>query len=468
MTAPSLDGGSFRDREGRVFYQDGKIYRALSERAAAAWKGLQGSQLFNECVAEGCLVATWEAEISPEALAKVGAHWILALEHERIPFISYPYEWSFGMLRDAARLQLDLLARALAEEMTLKDASAYNVQWQGSRPIFIDIASFERWEEGEPWVGYLQFCQLFLYPLLLTAYRDIPFQGWLRGRLDGIPPEEIWQTMSWRDCFRPGVFKDVYIQAKLQARYADSPQNLRGDLHRVGFGKQLILNNVRRLQKIIEALEWHRASSEWANYVEESSYSDQATATKKAFVASAAEKASWNMAWDLGANTGTFSRIAAENARHVIAFDSDLLAIDHLYRSLREEGPNNILPLVMNLADPSPALGWRHGERKALGDRETPDFILCLALIHHLVITANIPMPEFVDWLASFGAHLVIEFVTKEDVQVKKLLRNKPDIYHDYETEPFEARLGEHFRIVERQRYHEETRILYFCVPKVP
>jgi hypothetical protein len=465
MTTPRHDAGSFRDREGRVFYQDGKVYRALSERAAAAWKKLDGSKFFPRLVAEGKIVATREAEYPQAALEALSPHWVLALEHERIPFISYPYEWPFAMLRDAARLQLDLTIAALAENMTLKDASAYNVQWRGARPVFIDTASFDVWEEGEPWVGYLQFCQLFLYPLLLTAYRDIPFQSWLRGAIDGIVPADMNHVLTLRDRFRPGVFKDVYIQAKLQASFADTRQDVRGDLQRVGFGKELILNNLRRLRKIVDKLEWQRSSSEWAGYVEESSYDDGTTGVKKAFVAEAAGSQRWNLAWDLGANTGTFSRIAAEHSEYVVAFDGDLLAIERLYLSLQKDGPDNILPLVMNLADPSPALGWRHQERKALTERDRPQLVLCLALIHHLVISANVPMPEFVDWLASLGAHLVIEFVTKDDGQVKKLLRNKPDIYHDYEIEPFEEQLSRHFQIVRRERYHAETRILYFCAP---
>lgn len=465
MTKPSHDAGSFRDREGRIFYQDGKVFRALSERAAAAWKKLEASELFHRFVAAGKIVATREADDPKEALKELSPHWVLALEHDRIPFISYPYEWSFSMLRDAASLQLELTTAALAENMTLKDASSYNVQWRGARPVFIDTASFDVWEEGEPWVGYLQFCQLFLYPLLLTAYRDVPFQAWLRGAIDGIPPEEMLNVLTWRDRFRPGVFKDVYIQAKLQARYAGTRQDVRGDLHRVGFGKELILNNLRRLKKIVDQLEWRRASSEWVRYVEESSYDDEATAVKKEFVAEAAGSRHWSLVWDLGANTGTFSRIAAEHADLVVAFDADLLAIEHLYLSLRKDGPKNVLPLVMNLADPSPALGWRHRERKALTERGTPELILCLALIHHLVITANIPMPECLDWLAGFGAHLVIEFVTKDDAQVKKLLQNKPDIYHDYEIGPFEEHLARRFQVVHRKRYHGDTRILYSCAP---
>jgi len=465
MTTPSHDAGSFRDREGRVFYQDGKVFRALSERAATAWKKLDGSKFFHRFVTASKIVATREAEYPKAALEELSPHWVLVLEHDRIPFVSYPYEWPFAMLRDAAVLQLDLTIAALAEDMILKDASAYNVQWRGTRPVFIDTASFDVWEEGEPWVGYLQFCQLFLYPLLLTAYRDIPFQAWLRGAIDGILPEEMLNVLTWRDRFRPGVFKDVYVQAKLKTKYADTRQDVRGDLHRLGFGKELILNNLRRLKKIVEKLEWRRASSEWASYVEESSYDDEATAVKKAFVQEAASRQRWGLAWDLGANTGTFSRIVAEHAEHVVAFDADLLAIERLYLNLRDSGPQNVLPLVMNLADPSPALGWRHQERKALTERGTPELILCLALIHHLVITANVPMPECVDWLASFGAHLVIELVTKEDRQVKKLLRNKPDIYHDYETEPFEEHLSRHFQVVHRKRYHDETRILYSCAP---
>ncbi len=466
MTTPRFDHGSFRDRESRVFYRDGRVLRALSQPALDDWRALAGSGFFAALQTAGKIVATRELDADDGEAIEVAAPWVAVLEHERIPYVSYPYEWSFTMLRDAALLQLDLLLAALGDDMILKDSSSYNVQWNGPQPVFIDVTSFERRTAGDPWAGYLQFCQLFLYPLLLTAHRDIPFRPWLRGAIDGITPEEINRVFSLRDRLRPGVLVDVYLQAAAHARTADKKSNLRDDLRKAGFKKELIVNNVRRLRKIVGKLAWRRQSSEWAAYAETSSYDRQNRSIKERFVAAAAGRRRWPLAWDLGANTGNFSRIVAEHADYVVAFDADHLAIDRLYRSISKDGPTNILPLVSNLADPSPALGWRHRERKALAERPSPDLTLCLALIHHLALTANVPVDEIVDWLGSLDSHLVIEFVTKDDAMVKKLLQNKDDIYDDYTIEYFEQALERRFEIKGRETFHDGTRTLYYASPR--
>jgi len=465
MTTPRLEPGSFRDREGRVFYYQGRVFRALSRRAFESWQGLRETRFFARLMDEGRIVATRPAQASDSGLEALSGDWAAALEHERIPFVSYPYEWSFSMLRDAALLQLELLDAALEEGFILKDASSYNVQWQGARPVFIDVASFEKWTAGDPWAGYLQFCQLFLYPLLLTAYRDLPFQPWLRGAIDGIPPADCNRILGWRDRLRPGVLTDVWLQARLHAA-ADSDRSLRSELRRAGFRKEMIVHNVRRLKKVVGKLAWRRTASEWADYADANSYDGENREVKERFVRQAVSERRWRLAWDLGANTGIFSRLAAEHADYVVALDVDHLAVDRHYRELKARGPGNVLPLVGNLADASPALGWRHRERQALGERGRPDLVLALALIHHLVITANIPLPELLDWLAGLGSHLVIELVTKQDPMVRKLLRNKEDRYHDYETPAFEAGLGERFEVLRREPLHHGTRVLYFARPR--
>ena len=468
MKTPRFDAGSFRDRESRVFYRDGRVLRALSQPALDDWRALVDSNFFDRLQGAGKIVPTRELApggTGPGEAGELEAPWVAVLEHDRIPFISYPYEWSFTMLKDAAQLQLDLLLAALGDDMILKDSSSYNVQWNGPRPVFIDITSFERRAEGDPWAGYLQFCQLFLYPLLLTAHRDIPFRPWLRGAIDGISPEECNRVFSWRDRLRPGVFVDVYLQALAHARTANKKSNVRDDLRKAGFKKEMIEANVRRLRKVVGKLFWRRQSSEWSAYAETSSYDRENLEIKKRFVGRAAEHRRWPLVWDLGANTGVFSRIAASHADHVIAFDADHLAIDRLYQSIREDGPDNILPLVSNLADPSPGLGWRHRERKALADRPAPDLTLCLALIHHLALTANLPIDDIVDWLGSLDSHLVIEFVNKDDAMVKKLLQNKDDIYDDYTLESFERSLERRFEVIEKETFHDGTRTLYFARP---
>ncbi len=439
------------------------MYRTLSETALREWKRLEKTSFFQEFHGRGSIVATREADSSaPE----IGGNWAGLLRHERIPFISYPYEWSFGMLRDAALLQLDLVLAGLDEDMIPKDATSYNVQWKGAKPVFIDVASFETLAKGEPWAGYRQFCQLFLYPLLLQAYRGLPFHPWLRGSLEGIDAGNCWAMMGWRDLVRPGVFSHVYLQSKLQSRYAGADRNVKGELQAAGFHKDLIRANARKLRRIVAGSSWEPPRSVWSEYASDNTYSQQDHERKAGFVEAAAKVVEPELVWDLGCNTGVFSRLAARHAGYVVAMDADQLAVERLYRQLRDEGEEQILPLLNNLADPSPGLGWRSRERKSLEDRRSPDLVLALALIHHMVIGANIPLPEFVGWLRHLGAALVIEFVTKQDPMVQTLLRNKPDQYDDYRQETFEQCLKQAFSLDRREDLASGTRTLYFARPR--
>ena len=462
-SAIQYEPGSYRDRNGRVFYASGAVYRALSEQALHAWQTLRSKVFFGRCTGEGKLVSTEQVDPTDAPDAEVAREWAGILKHQAIPFVSYPYEWSFGMLQDAALLQLELLAAALDEDMTLKDGSAFNVQWMGAKPVFIDIPSFETLLPGEPWTGYRQFCQTCLYPLLLQAYKNVAFQPWLRGSIDGIDPEQFRNLMSVRDLLRRGVFTHVYLHAKLQRAWGQTSRNVKVELRSAGFSKALLKANTERLAGLVRDLSWKSAQSTWSDYAANNTYTETDRELKQRFVRNAVMTQPWKLVWDLGCNTGDYSRIAAENAKYVVAMDSDHLAVERLYQALKADGLSSILPLVSNVADTSPNLGWRGAERKALIDRGKPGLTLCLALIHHIVISANIPLKEFIDWLASLGTNLVIEFVTKEDPMVKTLLRNKQDNYSDYEQGLFERWLSEAFDIACRESLTSGTRTLYYA-----
>ena len=465
----SFEPASFRDRHSRVFQRDKRIYRALSASGLSEWETLAATRLFAGFSRRGALVATRRADDEAALLAPLGDGWAGALEHERVPFISYPYEWSFGMMKDAALLQLDLVLAALDEGMILKDATAYNLQFRGASPVFIDIGSFITLDPGEPWPGYRQFCQLFLYPLLLQAYRDIPFQPWLRGSLEGIDPRDANAMLSTRDLLRSGVLAHVRLQAGAQQRFASTGRDVRADLRKAGFDARLIKANVAGLRKLVAKLEWTRHSSTWAGYAGDNSYDEANHQKKAAFVRAAAAERRRGLVWDIGANTGTFSRIASEHADYVVSIDADVLAVERHYQSLKQQDVRTILPLIGNVADPAPALGWRGLERLPLEKRGTPDLVLCLALIHHVVISANVPLAEFVDWLATLlsgSGDLVIEFVTKDDAMVRTLLRNKDDQYGDYEQPNFEAKLASRFEIVRQETIQSGTRTLYYARAK--
>jgi hypothetical protein len=455
-----LEPGSFRDRTCRIYYHQGNVFRALTPGALSEWEALRNASFFRRLAGEGKIVATEQIEPAP---ALPGGGWAAVLRHERIPFISYPYEWCFGMLREAALLQLELLQAALVEGLSLKDATPYNIQWRGCRPVFIDVLSFYRLRPGEPWVGYRQFCELFLYPLLLEAYKGAPFQPWLRGSLEGIPPQDFLALLCRRDLLRRGVFTHVYLHARSQARYDAGTRDVRRDLAAAGFHRRLIEANVRGLARLVRGLRSQRRESAWSGYGAEPGYAELDREEKERFLREVVGHRRWRLTWDLGANTGTFSRIAAEGSDYVVALEADPVAVERLFEESRRAEVSNLLPLVCNLADPSPARGWRGLERKDLPERGRPDLVLCLALIHHLVIGANLRLSDVLDWLAGLTAFLAIEFVTRDDPRVQQLLRHRDDLYEDYDLPRFEAELASGFEVLLRRELPSGRRVLYFA-----
>ena len=446
------DRGSFRDPGNRVFVAPDAVYRALDADAAEAWRALAASKLGGD----PRLVATEEVDGAPEP-------WAALLRHERIPFVSYPYEWPFSMLKRAALLQLDLLLDALSDGLILKDATPYNVQWHGARPVFIDVGSFERYRAGSVWEGYRQFCELQLYPLMLTGWKDVAFQPWLRGSLDGIAPREMRNLLSLRDRFRRGVTTHVVLHARLEQRYAARTREVKTELKRAGFRKELVVANARKLRALVERLEWRGASVAWGDYTQTWSYSESDAARKAEFVREAARAVEPRLVWDLGCNDGTYSKLCADAGAYVVAADADHAVVDRLAREKNER----IVPLVVDLADPPPSLGWRGAERKHLPARGKPDLTLALALVHHLAITRNVPLAELLDWFAGLEGALVVEFVDPSDEMAQRLLAAKREGLHaDYTRETFERLLGERFDVERREELAGGRRVLYLAHPR--
>ena len=458
-----VNAGSFRDRDGRVYHFNGRVFRGLSSTALESFRQLRQQDFYQELAKAGKLIGT--REISDEEIPlpeDVKNQWAGFLEHDCVPVISYPYEWTFSMLRDAAALQLHLVERSVSNDFTLKDATPYNIQFIDKKPVFIDIPSFEPLRQGEPWAGYRQFCEMFLFPLLLQSYKRCNFQPFMRSSINGVDVQTAAALFGFRDRFRKGVLGHVWLQSKMDRRYGGSSENVRSNLKSAGFNQELILANVRKMQKLIKGLVWEATGSEWGDYAEFHNYSAQDHQQKEAFVQNAIESEKPANVWDIGCNTGQFSRIAAAGCRQVVAMDIDHVAVERLYSD--PDTPDNILPLVQNLADPSPNWGWRNRERGDLPSRSQPDMILCLALIHHIVISANIPLPDFIEWLAGLTDRLVIEYVSRSDDKVKTLLRNKEDKYQDYSREGLESALADFFEIKRMEEVNRGDRILYLCV----
>lgn len=469
LEASSVDPASFRDPDSTVLHAGTEVLRRLSPAAAEDWRVLAKTNFFRDRVAKGDIVATDEVDAAARGDITDEATWPVVLRHERIPFISYPYEWSFSQLQDAAALHIDLLLDALGEGMTMKDGYAYNLQFRGAAPAFIDIGSFEHYRGG-PWPGYRQFCQTFLFPLMLAAHKNFSFRPLLRGQVNGIEPKQMRGLMTGGDLTKTGVFKHVALHSAVDARNADKgdgSQATADNLRKSGFSDAVAVAAAKNVGTLVRKLRWKPGDSHWTTYQQTSTYTDAERDQKKAFVRDVLSQRHAGLLLDLGCNDGTFSLLAQDFADYVVALDNDEQTIDLMYRRLREDGNTKILPLVMDLTDPSPSIGWRLKERPSFLDRAKPDAVLALALVHHLAIGANVPLPEVVSWLHSLGGHLVVEFVGPDDPMSRRLLSNKPaGLFPDYRPEVFEKLLAERFEIERQVTLESGTRTLYSAVPR--
>ncbi|MBA2336468.1 MAG: methyltransferase [Acidimicrobiia bacterium] len=459
------DPGSFRDPGNRVFAVDGQVYRALDERGLEAWHALNRTRFFGEQLVRGRIVDT---ELVGEVAATPAGDWAGVLRHDRIPIVSYPYEWTFSMLRAAALLQLDLLDAALAEDMTLKDATPYNVQFVGARPVFIDIGSFAPLQHGEVWVGYRQFLRQYLYPLLMRAHVGIPYQPWLRGDPEGPTAAQMAAMLSGRDRLRKATLLHVALPARSEKSYRDTTRDLRAEFRAAGFDKELIRNNVTGLRRIITALTWEHGRSQWNRYADECTHVTRHRHPKRAFLERVVDEHRPQVVWDLGANDGHFSRLAATVADTVLAVDADEEVLDGLFLALSAEGNDTILPMLQDLAAPSPAMGWRGRERPRLEQRSSPDLVLCFAVIHHLVVGRNVPLRQVVDWLADLDARVILEWVPPDDPMVRLLAVNKRpyEIHADYHEEALRRYLADRYVVEAEEPLPDGGRRLFAVRPR--
>ena len=457
-----FEKGSFRDRSGRIFLQNGNVYRALSPEGLRDWEFVSKLPFLQRAMASGHVVRTTPAPAMSALAAQAG--FFAAVQHERMPFVSWPYEWSFSMLRAAALLQLQLMESALAEDAILKDASAFNFQFRGTQPVLIDTGSIVPLRPGQAWEGYRQFCQMFLYPLMLQSWKGVHFQPYLRGAIEGLTPQQFSRMLSMRDLFRSGAFSHVWMHARLQT-LSSSQRNVARSMQDSGFSKSMIRNNVTGLMKIVDGLQWRPVASTWSDYDESAEPVQRDAAVKEAFIEQVCSSQHWNTVWDLGCNQGRYSRIAAKYSDLVLAMDSDHLTVDRLFQRLQSENNRRIVPLVSDLADPTPSQGWRGTERRSLEHRSKPDLVLCLALIHHLVIGSNLLLADVLDWLASLKATIVLEFVDREDPQVQTLLSNRQDIFCDYGRDAFLSLVTQNFTIL-REQPLSAARTLFLLQPR--
>jgi len=452
MTSPIHHPASFRDPSGFVFEENGMVYRKVGPGYADSYKKLMGSGLYDLLTQKRWMVS--HAEIKGPAGSATESDIILL--PEQIPFISYPYEWSFDMLKDAALLTLEINKQAMLHGMILKDATAFNVQFLEGKPIFIDTLSFTVYDEAKPWIAYRQFCEHFLFPLFLDHYLHINAQNLLAVYPGGIPLSMAASLLSGKGRFNLGIWLHLRLQNKVSAKTRTSPANSR-------FSKNKLLRILGHLDIIIRKLTGGRQhSSAWNAYYDDGIISADYFREKELLLRSFLENIPFTSALDIGTNNGRFAELLAEKAVSVIAIDADPQCVNQLYRSVAGKHITNLLPLCVDITHPPPGIGFNNRERTPFLDRISPDLVAALALIHHLVLTQNIPLPDLAAFFARCSkGFLIIEFVPLTDQRAKDMVVSK-EVYHTpYNEAAFEHYFGEAFQVERKNIIPGSGRTLY-------
>lgn len=433
MSLENQNKSSFRDPFGTVFEIDGRIFRGIKNpKVSLTYQFLESS--FYRKNAGNKIVHTKVISIAEVVKAgishDIANNFPLWLEHQRIEFISYYYEWSFEFLRKAAIFYLDLYIEALSNNFQIKDSSAYNIQFIGSTPIFIDTLSFEQYVDGNNWIGYKQFCEQFLAPLALSSYQSLDFNSWVRGSPDGLSIVDISKLLPLKSFLSLTLIGNIHIQAMAMSKISSTTSNKY--LKEKKIPKKNLIELLCSLKSFIKQLKASKESY-WNNYAEKNSYSEEGTKDKEEIVRHFVTSFNLKTILDMGCNTGRFSEIALKaGANKSIGLDIDGGAINSASKRVL---PTEKLftPLFFDFTNPSPAMGWRLKERASLEHRLPEiDGIICLALIHHLVIGKNIPIEDFVAWITRLSPKGLIEFVPKEDRMVMGLLARREDVFPDY------------------------------------
>ncbi|HQH26447.1 MAG TPA: SAM-dependent methyltransferase [Oligoflexia bacterium] len=455
MTELRVDSASFKDPCGCVYRKGTELYRQVNQCGREDYDMLIASGLYQTLAAKGLLIDHDEVslinQLSPRAYK--------VLKPRPVEFVSYPYEWCFSQLKDAALLTLEIQKLALDFSMSLKDASAFNIQFHRNFPILIDTLSFECYAEGRPWIAYRQFCGHFLMPLALMSYVDVRCGSFLSLFLDGIPLDFGARLLPLRSLVSPGLLAHIHLHRRFQKHHERAPAVV---LETKSMAKNSVYALLDNLQSTISKLPSPRRESVWQSYYSETNYSAEGLAHKERLVGTYLDMIKpAGCVWDLGANTGRFSRQTAAAGLFTVSLEADRTCVEELYLACRKQKDYSILPLVADLTNPTAPLGWQNGERKSLIERGPAELALCLALIHHLAIGNNVPLNDIASFLASLCRFLIIEFIPKEDSQVQRLLASRKDIFTGYHQTTFERTMLERFELIVSDPIADTQRRLY-------
>ncbi len=451
---------SFRDPSGYVYKHGERIYRTIRSRAEKDYQLLRDAGIYEQLIKSGKLI--FSKEISPNGFQFLDPDVKYIVEHQKLPIITYPYEWPFNALKAAALFHLELQLQLLNLNVVLSDASAYNVQFVGARPIFIDFLSFRAYQDGEYWLGHRQFCEHFLFPLILRSLRGISHNTWLRGSPEGLSLENVMELIPFRSKLSLRVMMHLLLPHWLKKRaMKQTKTKLPTAVTHHRLPKNTYASILKQLHKWIVSLHTPKSQrSTWGDYTLLSSYSINEADEKIAFVKRFTQAIQPEILLDLGCNNGEYSELALANgAKSVVGIDSDPQACDFAFTRASLKGlPLNVLQLDMT--NPSPPQGWRGEEFQSLNSRLCADGLLALAVLHHFVLGKNIPLASVVDYLIKLSPQGIIEFVDKFDEQVQKMLKFREDIFSDYTKENFLATVRASAEIVEMKEVKKSNRLL--------
>jgi 2-polyprenyl-3-methyl-5-hydroxy-6-metoxy-1,4-benzoquinol methylase len=451
---PQPSPSSFRDRSGFVFSRDFQLYRQINNDYAEDYEAFVTSGLYSELVKKHSLIEHEEVSLS----YALSSDAYKVIKPRSIPFISYPYEWCFGQYKDAALLTLDIQRTAFEYGMSLKDASAYNIQFIDCNPVLIDTLSFERYTEGKPWIAYRQFCQHFLAPLALISYKDVRLSQLMRVFIDGLPLDLVSSLLPFRTKTKFSLLSHIHLHSKAQKKFSDKgfSENKR-TISRIG-----LISIIDSLKSAVQSLTWDPEKTVWSDYYDKTNYTERGFEHKREIVSMFLDELrDAKSLWDFGSNVGEFSRIAARKGFQTISFDADPCVVEKNYLKATGDGEKNLLPLLCDLTNPSPDIGWENKERSALLKRGPVDIVLALALVHHLAISNNVPLSNLAKFFSSICNELIIEFIPKSDTRVQKLLSTRKDIFTDYNQECFEYEFKNYFSVLNSVLVKDSDRSIY-------
>lgn len=448
-----IENSSFRDSSGFLFYIENELYRVINSSYKEQYDHLINSELYKKLTENNLLIS--HEEINN---LEIDYSYYKIIKPKKIPFVSYPYEWSFSQLKDAALLTLRIQKGAMKYGMTLKDGSAYNIQFFNGKPIFIDTLSFEMYEDGQIWKPYKQFCQHFLAPLALMSKKDIRLNLLSKTFIDGIPLDLTTKLLPKTTFGNFGLMAHIHAHAKSQKHYENKEDT---KIKERTISKRSFEGLTDNLDSSIKKMTWKEDNTEWGNYYSDTNYSEESFEEKKKIILSTLEKITPRIVWDLGANTGIFSRLASDQGINTISFDIDPLAVEKNYLASLKNNEQDILPLILDLTNPSSNIGWNNDERISFLQRGPADLVFALALVHHLAISNNVPLYKIAEFFSTISKFLIIEFIPKSDSQVKRLLTTREDIFKNYDEQNFEKEFSKFFKITSSQKLVESERTIY-------